>query len=110
MKPKRMNPATAKAWAYNEAYGHFQNYTKAEQASELYMIGLDFCERPPIGWNCDYTKETVEAKLTQHLKANYKPRGFLPAIGLTWLFWSLFSGVIGWVVRKLMDRYYPDLI
>lgn len=107
--PKSTNRADIQAWGANQASLEFGNTKKAKLACEALDVGINFVKRMPIGWNVGYGEKEFAEKCSQYITANYKPKpvGFLPAIGLTWMFWQLISSLIAWAVSKLLDVYYP---
>ena len=101
--------AYAVTLATQEATNHFGDNKKGKMAGEAVGIGMDYLHSMPIGWNINDSQLDFERKLRRHIEANYKPKpsGFLPAIGLTWLFWTLVSSIISWAVRRIMDWKFP---
>lgn len=108
--PKSMSRADIKAWGAEQASTEFGEGTnKTKLACEALDVGLDFSKRMPIGWNAEYGEKEFAERCHKYVTANYKPKpvGFLPAIGLTWLFWQMVSAVVTWVVHKLINVYFP---
>lgn len=107
--PKSMSRADIQAWGAEQASAEFGDTSKAKLACGALEVGLDFANRVPIGWNVEYGEKEFAQRCHKYISANYKPKpsGFLPAIGLTWLFWQMISALINWAVHKLIDVYYP---
>lgn len=109
-EPKSMAIADIQAWGANEASLEFgQNTKKAKLACGALDVGLDFIKKMPIGWCSEYGEKEFEERCHKYITKNYKPKpaGFLPAIGLTWLFWQLVAVLIQWAVSRLLDVYFP---
>lgn len=109
-QPKSMARGDIQAWGAEAASAEFGAGTKkAKLACGALECGLDFAHKMPIGWNVEYGEKEFAARCHKYITENYKPKpvGFLPAIGLGWLFWQLVSAVIVWAVKKMLDVYFP---
>lgn len=108
--PKSFSKSDMQAWGASEAQSDFANdKKKCKHATEALNVGIDFIHKMPIGWNINSNEETFRIRAEKYINANYnpKPSGFLPAIGIGWLFWQMVSAVIMWAVQKLLNAYYP---
>jgi len=102
-----MNKPMMQQWGYAQAVKEFGDTPKARVASDVFNIGVNYLHRMPVGFNMnDNFTEKLHNHITAECKKNPpKPYGFLPAIGITWLFWILLESLISWAVRRLMDAY-----
>ena len=109
-QPKSMARGDIQAWGAELADSEFgQGTKKSKLACGALECGLDFAHKMPVGWNAEYGEKEFTERCKKYITANYKPKpvGFLPAIGLGWLFWQLVSVAISWALNKLIEVYLP---
>lgn len=106
MNPLCSSPkAVQRAWCKNEAVSAFGEGAKADTATDAFMLGVDYIHSMPIGCNIG---DNFENKVTNHIKCNLQPSGFLAVPIVGWLFWSILSGLISWAVERIMSIYFPQ--
>lgn len=99
---------------YDEIRREFGDDPYCEQiAKGFFDAGNEYITRLPIGWNVSDDAKTLkrmkkdhEKKIKAYMKEHYlpPPKGFVMGI----LLWPLISGVISWVVGRILGYYFPD--
>lgn len=104
-----MSPSTA-AWCQSEAFAAWGSGPKGQIACDALALTVSYLDRPPVGWNSGDDINVLKERCRNHLKTNYKPKpvGFLPAIGLTWLFYIFLESVISWAIEKALERKFGN--
>lgn len=109
--PKSAPKSAIVAWGASLAHEEYKgDPKKVAIATDAFGHGIDYMQSMPKGWNIGNTHEEFEARMYNHIKSNVntKPYGFVIAVPvLSFFIWAIISGIIGWVVRRILDFYYP---
>lgn len=83
-------------WPYKEK--------KVECAGKAAQCTIEFWNKKPIGCSFEDSK-TAKTKLYAAAQENARV-GILPLIGFSTILWWIMSGIVSWVVKRILDAKF----